>query len=256
MPKFSQVFLTDKGICSRIASALDGEAFDRLVEIGPGGGALTEHLFPKYGARMKAVEIDRALVPALRSRFSGLEVVNEDFLRADLASVAGPGRTAFIGNLPYECSTAILERTLLYPGLAAAAFMFQKEVGLKILAAPGDHDYGYLSLLAASRASSELLMEVKAGSFNPVPAVDSAVLVFRPRPFFASADEERRFTSLVRKAFSHRRKTLINSLALCGVDKAAAAAAVEKAGFKPTVRPQEISLQGFAGLSALLSGGE
>jgi 16S rRNA (adenine1518-N6/adenine1519-N6)-dimethyltransferase len=254
MPKYSQVFLADNGICSRIAGALDGETFDRVVEIGPGGGALTCCLFPKYSGRMKAVEIDTALVPALRAKFPGLEIVNRDFLQADLAAVAGPGRIAFIGNLPYECSTAILERTLAFPGLALAVFMFQKEVAHKILAAPGDHDYGYLSLLTAAKAYSELLMEIKAANFKPVPAVDSSVLVIRPRPFFSEPAEEARFKDLVHKAFSHRRKTLVNSLALCGADKAAAAAAVERAGFKPTVRPQEISLQGYAELAGLLAG--
>lgn len=254
MPRYSQVFLADKGICARIAGALDGEAFDRVVEIGPGGGALTSFLFPKFGPRMKAVEIDPLLVPALREKFPGLEVVNADFLGADLAAVAGPGRTAFIGNLPYECSTAILEKVLSFGGFSVAVFMFQKEVARKIAAAPNDHDYGYLSLATAARASAELLTDVKAGSFRPVPAVDSSVLVFRPRPFFPSAAEWTRFRELVKKAFSHRRKTLVNSLALCGVDKAAAAAAVAKAGFKPTVRPQELSLEQFAGLAALLAG--
>jgi len=254
MPRYSQVFLHDQGVCSRIAAGLRGEDFDRVIEIGPGGGALTSFLFPEYGGRMKAVEIDPLLVPALRARFPGLDVVNEDFLTADLAALAGPGRTAFIGNLPYECSTVILEKTLFFGGFSVAVFMFQKEVARKITAAPNDHDYGSLSLITAARASAELLLDVKAGSFKPVPAVDSSVLVFRPRPFFPSREEEGRFRALVRKAFSHRRKTLVNSLSLCGVDKSAAAAAVEQAGFKPAVRAQELSLAEFSRLSALLGG--
>lgn len=252
MPKYSQVFLADEGICARIAAALDGASFDRLIEIGPGGGALTKFLFPKYSGRLAAVEIDKALVPGLRSKFPGLEIVNGDFLQADLAKLAGPGRTAFIGNLPYECATPILEKTLLFAGLETAVFMFQKEVARKILASPGDHDYGCLTLLTAARASSELLMDIKAGSFRPAPAVDSSVLVFKPRRFFGDGAAEARFRGLVKKAFTHRRKTLVNSLALCGVDKAAAAAAVAEAGFKPAVRPQEIPLAGFARLSGIL----
>jgi 16S rRNA (adenine1518-N6/adenine1519-N6)-dimethyltransferase len=254
MPKYSQVFLADKGICARIAAALDGKSFDRLIEIGPGGGALTDFLFFKYGARMKAVEIDAALLPSLRAKFPGLEIVNADFLKVDLGAAAGSGRTAFIGNLPYECATPILEKTLLFAGLELAVFMFQKEVARKILSGPGGHDYGYLTLLTAARASSELLMDVKAGSFQPVPAVDSSVLIFRPRRFFSDKADELRFLGLVKKAFAHRRKTLVNSLALCGVNKAAASAAVEKAGFKPAVRPQEIPLAGFARLAELLDG--
>ncbi|MDA8244438.1 MAG: 16S rRNA (adenine(1518)-N(6)/adenine(1519)-N(6))-dimethyltransferase RsmA [Elusimicrobia bacterium] len=250
MPKYSQVFLADKGICGRIASSLDAFSFDALVEIGPGGGALTEFLFPKYGPRMKAVEIDAALVPALRSRFPGLEVVNRDFLETDPAELAGPGTAAFIGNLPYECSTAILDRVLAFDRLAAASFMFQKEVARRATARPGDADYGVLALLTAARASAELLLDVKAGSFRPVPAVDSSVLLFRPRRFFDSAGREAAFRSLVKKAFAHRRKTLVNSLALCGADKTAAAAALERAGLKPAARAQELTLEQFAALAA------
>jgi 16S rRNA (adenine1518-N6/adenine1519-N6)-dimethyltransferase len=254
MPKYSQVFLADKGICARIAAALDDASFDRLIEIGPGGGALTAFLFPKYAGRMAAVEIDKALVPGLNAKFPGLEVLNTDFLQADLAGLAGTGRTAFIGNLPYECATPILEKTLLFSGLELAVFMFQKEVARKILAAPGDHDYGYLTLLTASKASSELMMDIKAESFQPVPAVDSSVVIFRPRKFFADEAAGARVLGLVKKAFRHRRKTLVNSLALCGADTAAAAAAVEAAGFKPTARAQEVDLDGFVRLAALLEG--
>ncbi|OGR79868.1 MAG: ribosomal RNA small subunit methyltransferase A [Elusimicrobia bacterium GWC2_64_44] len=253
MPKYSQVFLADKGICARIAAGLEGAAFDTLVEIGPGGGALTEHLFPVYGKRMKAVEIDPVLLPALRGRFPGLEIINADFLQADLSAAAGPGRAAFIGNLPYECSTAILDRTLFYDGLEIAVFMFQKEVARRITAAPGDSDYGALSLLTAARASAELLLDVGAGSFKPVPAVDSSVLVFRPRRFFAERASEDAFRALVKKAFSHRRKTLVNSLALCGVPKAAASAAVERLGLKQTARAQELPLQAYADLAVDLA---
>lgn len=252
MPKYSQVFLNDAGLCSRIAAAVEDASFDSLIEIGPGGGALTSFLFPKYWSLMKAVEIDPLLVPGLRGKFKGLEVVNADFLGTDLAALAGPGKAAFIGNLPYECATAILEKTLLYQGLSVAVFMFQKEVARRITAVPGDSDYGSLSLLTAVRASAELLFDIKAASFTPVPAVDSSVLVFRPRVFFADPGKETTFRALVRKAFSHRRKTLVNSLGLAGVDKAAAAAAVEKAGYKASVRAQELSLEGFAGLAAAL----
>lgn len=253
MPKYSQVFLTDKGICARIAGALDGSVFDSLTEIGPGGGALTEFLFPKYPG-MKAVEIDAGLIPALKARFPGLEVLHRDFLETDLSEIAGPGRAAFIGNLPYECATAILEKTLSYGALGISVFMFQKEVARRITARPGDSDYGGLSVVTAARASSELLMDIKAGSFKPVPAVDSSVLVFRPRPYFADKGREDAFRALVKKAFSHRRKTLVNSLALCGVRKAAAAAAVEKCGLKQTARAQELSLETYALLSDELGG--
>lgn len=254
MPKYSQVFLADKEVCARIAEGLGDAPYDRVVEVGPGGGALTEFLFPKYGPRLKAVEIDSALLPALRARFPGLEVANQDFLDADLAALAGPGRAAFIGNLPYECSTAILEKVLFYGGFETAVFMFQREVARRITAAPGDSDYGGLSVVTAARASAELLLDVKAASFSPVPAVDSSVLVFRPRPYFADKKKEDAFRALVKKAFSHRRKTLVNSLALCGIPKEAAAAAARKCGLKPAARAQELSLGDFSALTAELGG--
>lgn len=253
MPKYSQVFLADTGICARIANGLRGAEFDTLVEIGPGGGALTGQLFPKYGPRMKAIEIDRELAPELRRKFEGLEVINKDFMEVDLEAETGPGRIAFIGNLPYDCSTAILERALAFGRFSYAVFMFQKEVARRITSEPGGSEYGCLALLTAARATAELLMDVKAGSFRPVPAVDSSVLVFRPKPYFTDPAEAARFTGTVKKAFTHRRKTLVNSLSLCGVDKDRALAAVLKTGLKPTARAQELTLDTFAALSAALN---
>jgi 16S rRNA (adenine1518-N6/adenine1519-N6)-dimethyltransferase len=228
--------------------------FDTLVEVGPGGGALTGQLFPKYGPRMKTIEIDPELVPALRKKFEGLEVINKDFMTADLEAESGPGRIAFIGNLPYDCATAILERVLAFGRFSFAVFMFQKEVARRITSEPGGSEYGCLTLLTAARASAELLLDVKAGSFRPVPAVDSSVLVFRPRPYFSDPALAAHFTGTVKKSFAHRRKTLVNSLSLCGVNKAAALEAVLKVGLKPTARAQELDLDTFAALSTALAG--
>jgi 16S rRNA (adenine1518-N6/adenine1519-N6)-dimethyltransferase len=133
--------------------------------------------------------------------------------------------------------------------------MFQKEVARRITAPPGGRDYGVLTLMSAARASSELLLDVNAASFSPVPAVDSSVLLFRPRLFFPQRADEDAFRVLVKKSFSHRRKTLINSLGLCGVEKSAVSGALEGMGLKQTVRPQELSLEHFAALSTALGGG-
>jgi 16S rRNA (adenine1518-N6/adenine1519-N6)-dimethyltransferase len=255
MPKYSQVFLADTAICAKITGALRKEAFDSVVEIGPGAGALTASLYPAYGGRMKAVEIDAGLVPDLQAKFKGLEVVNSDFLALDLERAAGPGRVAFIGNLPYECSTAMLEKVLAFGRFSAAVFMFQKEVARRITAPVGGSEYGVLTLLTGCRASSELLLDVKAGSFRPVPKVDSSVLLFKPCRRFPDPADENFFLATVKKSFMHRRKTLVNSLSLSGVPKAAAAAAVEKAGYLPTVRAQELTLEGFETLAKLLPRG-
>ena len=249
MPRFSQVFLADTKICARICHALDGETFDHLVEIGPGAGALTGVLFPKYAEIMEAVEIDRELVPMLEKKFPGLRVTNSDFMRIEIEKVLPEGRIAFISNLPYDCSTVILDKVLSFPRLACAVFMFQKEVGMRIQAAPGTPDYGVLSISSSLRAVSEMVCIVKAGSFRPVPAVDSAVLKFYPAK---KTEDAGLAISLAKKAFAHRRKTLVNSLVMCGMDKNKVLSAFKALNIPERARAQELSAETYVKLSALL----
>lgn len=250
--KYSQVFLKDARMCGRIASALEPGGFVSAVEIGPGRGALTEFLAPLWGDKLSVVEIDPLLAVRMQERFPGLRVRNADFMSLDPDSLCGNGGvTAFIGNLPYECSTAILLKVLALGRFGAAVFMFQREVARKITAATGDHDYGYLSVAVQAQSEAWLLADVPAGSFSPVPAVDSSVLILRPRRLLPGPDELAGFLSFVKSAFSHRRKTLANSLALgLGIDKAGAAARIQAAGFDPGLRPQNLSVDDYIVLSA------
>lgn len=251
MPKYSQVFLKDRGMCERIASELRPEDFDRAVEIGPGRGALTEFLVPLWGERLSLIEIDVALAAAMREKYPSVAVHNADFLDFDLAAVLPEGsRTAFIGNLPYECSTAILLKTLAYPGFSAAAFMFQREVAEKIAAPAGDSDYGYFSVAAQVQSRVRLLAEVPAGSFRPVPEVDSSVLVFTPQQVFPEAGRRQAFLAFVKHAFSHRRKTLMNSLSM-GLrrEKEEVRRIIESSGFDPGTRPQNLSVADYLKLA-------
>ena len=249
MPKYSQVFLKDTKICARICHALDNEHFDRLVEIGPGAGALTACLFPKYSDKMEVIEIDRDLIPNLEKKFPGLNIINKDFLETDLEDILPSGRIAFISNLPYDCSTVILDRILSFPRLACAVLMFQKEVALRIKAVRNDSNYGMLSVLSALRADSELVCHVNAGSFNPVPAVDSAVLKFYPKPV---PGDIKNVQNLTKKAFMHRRKTLLNSLQLCGADKSKIIEAMAQLGIPERARAQELSPDTYLKLAGLL----
>jgi 16S rRNA (adenine1518-N6/adenine1519-N6)-dimethyltransferase len=247
MPKYSQVFLKDKGVCERISLALKPEEFSRAVEIGPGKGALTEFLAPLWKEKLSAVEIDPLMTARIKEKFPELTVRNMDFMAADLDSpVFGGGETAFIGNLPYECSTAILLKVLAFSRFGAAVFMFQREVARKITAAVGAHDYGYLTVAASTQSSVSLLCDVPAGSFSPVPEVDSSVLVFRPRRTFGGPEPRKAFLGFVKNAFSHRRKTLANSLAmgLC-LTREEAAARIKAAGFDPGLRPQNLSPENY-----------
>ncbi|MBO4556276.1 MAG: ribosomal RNA small subunit methyltransferase A [Elusimicrobiales bacterium] len=250
MPKFSQVFLADRGICEKICNALVGENFDYLVEIGPGGGALTQILYPKYQGIMSAIEIDRDLVPELNKKYPALNIINNDFMRTDIENAFPAGKIAFIGNLPYDCSTAILNKVLSFPRLSAAVFMFQKEVGMRIMAKPGSADYGVLSISSFLRAESDLECLVKAGSFRPVPAVDSAVLKFRPKSAPLNMPS---VNSLLKKAFMHRRKTLVNSLSLCGIDKKQALEAFSCLGIPERSRAQDISPEIYVRLAEFIS---
>ena len=253
MPKYSQVFLTDKRVCAEIVSALDGEKFGSLVEIGPGRGALTGFLYPKYGPLLKAVEIDPEMAQILREKYPGLALINRDFLKLDLEAETGGEKTAFIGNLPYSCSTAILEKVLDLENLSVAVFMFQKEVARRLTAERGSHDYGYLSIAAQLRAGITLLADVGAASFSPAPEVDSSVLILRPRRIFSGAQRGKKLFSLLKSAFAHRRKTLVNSLALSGrFSKTAIEAALSKTALKPGVRPQELSPEDYLMLMAEL----
>ena len=238
-------------MCERIASALSPEEFARAVEIGPGKGALTEYLFPLWKEKLSVVEIDPLMTARIKEKFPGLPVHNADFMAVDLeALIPGPDRAAFIGNLPYECSTAILLKVLSFSRFAAAVFMFQKEVARKITASAGDHDYGYFSVAAQILSAPAPFCDVSAGSFSPVPKVDSAVVVFRPRRVFDGPEARERFLSFVKNAFSHRRKTLANSLALAlDAERGEVSSRIEAAGFDPGLRPQALKPEDYLSLS-------
>ena len=257
MPKYSQVFLKDAGLCEDIATALGPEEFGLGVEIGPGRGALTEFLYPLWGNKFSAVEIDPLMTARIKEKFPGVRIINSDFLTLDLETVLPAGTAAFIGNLPYECSTAILMKVLAVSRVGAAVFMFQREVARKITALTGDSDYGYLSVAVQSQSEAALLVDVPAASFTPVPKVDSSVLVFKPRPTFLTVERRQYFLNFVKNAFSHRRKTLANSLSLgLGADKEEVYNRIKAAGFNPGLRPQNLSLEDYLSLSAAFAGGK
>ena len=177
--------------------------------MGPGGGVLTDELLAA-GARVWAWELDPAWAFTLR-RDPALDVVVGDAMTIPWQRLPAPVLAA--GNLPYAISTALIARMLRHPRrVPRAAFLVQKEVGDRLVAGPGDPDYGALSVLVAARSEARLLGRVKAGSFRPPPKVDGAFvgLVVHEPPL--SADEMARFEATVHRAFGQRRKTLRNSL--------------------------------------------
>lgn len=176
-----------------------------VVEIGPGQGALTNHLAPRCG-RLVVIELDSALAAGLREGFDGVEVIEDDVLKVDLASFRQP---VIVGNLPYYITSPIFEKVLASP-FSRAVFLVQKEVAERAAAAPGTRDFGYLSVLLQLTVRVEILFSVPPGAFSPPPKVDSAVVRFTPRPDTPPVDESlRRF---IGHCFHLKRKTLRNNL--------------------------------------------
>ena len=242
--RFGQHFLHDPGVIARIVAAIDPRPGERLVEIGPGTGALTLPLLARCG-RLEVIEIDRDLARELPRRAAGageLVVHRADALEFDFRALqAGGPRLRVCGNLPYNVSTPLLFHLLAArEAIADMHFMLQKEVVERIVARPGGKDYGRLTVMLAAACRAESLFRVGRGAFQPPPAVDSAVVRLVPHagPPFPLADPGR-FARVVAAAFQMRRKTLRNSLRGL-VDEAGFGAAGIDAGRRPeTLSPAE-----------------
>lgn len=215
-PLLGQHFLHDQAALARIAEALTIEPGALVIEIGPGEGALTEHLL-RQGARVMALEIDPRLAGRLRERFAenpSLQIIETDVLAADLAALAaGQSQTPVkvAGNLPYYITSPILRRVFAAgEAVSSAVFLVQKEVAVRITAGKGSRDYAYLSVLCELHAERELLFTVPPGAFRPPPKVTSAVvrLVMRPE-----IDLHEKLLAFLKSAFRQPRKTLLNNLA-------------------------------------------
>ena len=248
--RFGQHFLHDPGVIARIVAAIDPRPGERLVEIGPGLGALTAPLLERAG-RLEVVEIDRDVVAPLQARCAGLgELVihQQDVLTVDFGALAGNGPPLRLcGNLPYNISTPLLFHVLESRRVIQDMhFMLQKEVVDRIVASPGSKDYGRLTVMLATACSSERLLRVRAGAFSPPPKVESAVVRLRPlaAPPFPLADPAR-FAAIVASAFSMRRKTLRNGLRGL-VDEAG----FGQAGIDAGRRPETLSPAEFGALAA------
>ena len=216
--RFGQHFLHDAGVIARIVAAIHPEPGDRLVEIGPGRGALTLPLLDAAG-ELDVVEIDRDLAARLRElarERPGLRVHGGDALRYDFAKLAENGRPLrVVGNLPYNISTPLLFHLLdTVTVIQDMVFMLQKEVAERIAAEPGGPTYGRLSVMVQYHCQVHCLFDVGRGAFSPPPKVDSTIIRLRPvaRPPDAIASDPGLMKQVVTKAFGQRRKTLRNAL--------------------------------------------
>jgi 16S rRNA (adenine1518-N6/adenine1519-N6)-dimethyltransferase len=254
--KLGQHFLKDPAALDGIVSAAGVGEGDRVLEIGPGKGALTKPLLDA-GARVTAIELDDTLASALPGRAGAgaarLTVINEDFLRLDLRAL-GPGPWRVAGNLPYAVASPILQKLLLWDGWTTAALMFQKEVALRVVAGTGGADYGLLALSVRIRADADIAFELAPGAFVPRPKVDSAVAVLRrlsaPR---VAPEDEPTFWRLAKTAFTQRRKMASGVLAKA-LDRPRpdVEAAFAAAGVAASARPEEIPFEAWAALARSL----
>ena len=207
-----QHFLRDENISRKIVHALNEYPFQQLLEIGPGGGALTKHLLNLPGISFKCVELDEEKVNWLLSEFPQLKgkIIHQSFL--DMEKPFDENFT-IVGNFPYNISTQIVFKVLEWKdSVECMVGMFQKEVAQRIAANAGNKTYGILSVLVQAFFQVEYLFEVGEKSFNPPPKVKSAVIRFLPRKVPIAMKGEKVFFQLVKAAFNQRRKTLRNAV--------------------------------------------
>ncbi len=239
--RFGQHFLHDRSVVRRIVEAVDPRPGERLVEVGPGRGALTWDLLERAG-EMDAIEIDRDLARLLvedRRGEARLRVRVDSALDTDFVQMRGTGAALrIVGNLPYNVSTPLMFRLLdQRTAIADMHFMLQREVVARLAAAAGGKDYGRLSVMVAAYAEVERLFDVGPGAFQPAPAVWSAVVRLRPQAeprFPIGAPGALR--ALVTTAFSARRKTLRN-----GLKALLPAGDIEACGIDPQRRPETLT---------------
>ena len=246
--RFGQHFLHDQNVIERILRSINPQSGENLIEIGPGQGALTYPLL-KECRELIAIELDRDLVPVLNREspaYGKLEVINADILEFDLASLAAHKKFRLVGNLPYNISTPLMFHMLeSMTQIEDMHFMVQKEVALRIVAGPGNTNYGRLSVMLQCRCQCQYLFDVAPGSFSPPPRVDSAVIRMIPlaRPEHDFGDEKI-FAAVVKTAFSQRRKTISNSLKTL-----ISREVIEACDIDPGLRAENLTIGDFARLS-------
>ncbi len=255
--RFGQHFLLDLNITRKIArltGPLDGAV---VIEVGPGPGGLTRALLESSAAHVIAVEKDRRFIPLLQelavASQGRLTVVEADALRIDEAALIAahaPGRAAhLVANLPYNVATPLLVRWLTGAFRPAGmTLMFQREVALRIAAAPGSDDYGRLSVLVQATQRAEVALTLPARAFTPPPKVESAVVRLTPLPDRPSPARLAVLERVTAAAFGQRRKMLRSSLKPLG-----GAALCEAAAVDADARAETVDVAGFLRLAAALA---
>jgi len=251
--RFGQNFLHDPGVIEKIVRSINPKPDDAIVEIGPGLGAITEEILA-VNPRLQVVELDRDLIPVLRTKFFNypeFRIHEADALSFDFSQLVVDGRPLrIVGNLPYNISTPLIFHLLAQSGVVQDMhFMLQKEVVQRLAATPGDNNYGRLGIMAQYFCKVQPLFEVGPGAFRPAPKVDSAIVRLVPHKELPHpAKNLKTLQAVVRTAFNARRKTLRKALAaLVTVDQ------LQSVGINDGLRPENLSLADYVKIADLLA---
>ena len=247
--RFGQHFLVDENVLDKIISAISPKEKENILEVGPGTGALTTRLL-SYVNHITAVELDRDLAVVLNQKFNPnqLTLIQQDILKLDIESVYNQLNCdkglRIIGNLPYNISTPLIFHLLKSTRfIHDMVFMLQKEVAQRIAASPGNKNYGRLTVMTAIDLNCKILFNVPATAFNPPPKVESTVLQLTPCQPEEIKDRDR-FSTIVKQAFSQRRKVLRNAL-----QNIVSSDQFKLAEVDPSLRAENISVKQFVRLA-------
>ncbi|MBU2953287.1 16S rRNA (adenine(1518)-N(6)/adenine(1519)-N(6))-dimethyltransferase RsmA [Marinobacter sp. F3R08] len=251
--RFGQNFLHDPGVIEQIIRAINPKPDDEIVEIGPGLGALTEEILA-VNPRLQVVELDRDLIPVLRTKFFNypeFRIHEADALKFDFRELMVDRPLRIIGNLPYNISTPLIFHLLAQSGVVQDMhFMLQKEVVQRMAAVPGDNNYGRLGIMTQYFCKVQPLFEVGSGAFRPAPKVDSAIVRLVPHTSLPhQAKDLGTLQAVVRTAFNARRKTLRKALGgLVSV------AQLQSLGINDGLRPENLGMADYVAIADRLVG--
>lgn len=244
--RFGQNFLVDKGLIHKIGAAINPLKTDRIVEIGPGRGAITRMLVDS-GCDLTLIEIDRDLAATLAVDFPTTSLITQDVMKIDFTDLAGSGAPLrIVGNLPYNISTPLLFKLFQYTGIIEDMyFMLQLEVVDRMTAVPSTKSYGRLSIMTQLHCDPQKMFEVPPEAFSPRPKVQSAIIRLMPKQEPLDVDPKL-LESILVQAFSARRKTIRNAMKnFLTQDE------ITSLDLDPSLRPENLTLHDFVNCARL-----